>query len=199
MPDLEFEQIITKIASENIDAIKIRKDLDTHKSDEEDFIEVPVWELKSALTDAYNEGFKAKLKRNDEIDEICNKEKDKIIDDYAESSRVIALYLSEFCDRTLPYDKMIADAARKASEALKASENRSLEYFKASCARNDEIHELKNKLMCAGEGMTKDFIVSLLKYAVSCGCTIENKKDLETTAEVIFEKVSILNGTYNHH
>ena len=196
MPDLEFEEIITEIASKHIDAIKIRKDLDAHRSDEEDFIEVPIWDLKSALTAAYNEGFKAKLKRNDETGEIGNKEKEKTIDDYAESARVIALYLSEFCDRTLPYDKMIADAARKASEALKASETRSLEYFKTSCARNDEIHELKNKLMCAGEQMTKDFVVSLLRYAVSCGCSIENKKELETTADVILEKISILNGTY---
>lgn len=39
-------------------------------------------------------------------------------DDYATAARAIALCLSEFCDKSLPYDQMIADAARKAADAL---------------------------------------------------------------------------------
>lgn len=33
---------------------------------------------------------------------------------YTAAARVIALYLDEFCDRSLPYDEMIAEAARRA-------------------------------------------------------------------------------------
>ena len=42
----------------------------------------------------------------------------KLLDDYASSARVIALYLKQFCDTSLNYPNMIADAARKACEAL---------------------------------------------------------------------------------
>jgi hypothetical protein len=44
----------------------------------------------------------------------------EIVDRYAAAARVIALYLGEFCDESLPYDEMIADAARKAAAALTA-------------------------------------------------------------------------------
>lgn len=37
----------------------------------------------------------------------------KTLEEYAQSARVVALYLEKFCDRSLPYDEMIADAARK--------------------------------------------------------------------------------------
>ena len=40
------------------------------------------------------------------------------VDKYATSARVIALHLKPFCDESLPYDEMIADAARKASDEL---------------------------------------------------------------------------------
>mgnify|MGYP001861098908 FL=1 len=33
-------------------------------------------------------------------------------------ARAIALHLKPFCDESLPYDEMIADAARKASDEL---------------------------------------------------------------------------------
>lgn len=40
------------------------------------------------------------------------------VDKYATAARVIALHLKPFCDESLPYDEMIADAARKASDEL---------------------------------------------------------------------------------
>ena len=40
------------------------------------------------------------------------------VDKYATAARVIALHLKPFCDESLPYDEMIADAARKASAEL---------------------------------------------------------------------------------
>ena len=40
------------------------------------------------------------------------------VDKYATDARVIALHLKPFCDESLPYDEMIADAARKASDEL---------------------------------------------------------------------------------
>lgn len=54
-----------------------------------------------------------------------NAEKDKeierlrgIVEAYATSARSIALWLDTYCDRSLPYDKMILDAAQKAAVAL---------------------------------------------------------------------------------
>lgn len=41
---------------------------------------------------------------------------------YATAARVIALHLERFCDESLPYDQMIADAARKAGADLKRLE-----------------------------------------------------------------------------
>lgn len=40
------------------------------------------------------------------------------VDKYATAARVIALHLKPFCDESLPYDEMIADASRKASDEL---------------------------------------------------------------------------------
>lgn len=48
----------------------------------------------------------------------------KIRNDYATAARAIALWLDDFCDRTLPYSKMIAEAARRADAALKESQRR---------------------------------------------------------------------------
>jgi hypothetical protein len=39
-------------------------------------------------------------------------------DDYATAARVIALHLDEFCDKSLLYPDMIADAARKAADKI---------------------------------------------------------------------------------
>ena len=46
----------------------------------------------------------------------------EIVDKYATAARVIALYLKPFCDESLLYDEMIADAARKASDKLEQVE-----------------------------------------------------------------------------
>ena len=43
---------------------------------------------------------------------------EKRLELYATAARVIALHLERFCDESLPYDEMIADAARKAGEKL---------------------------------------------------------------------------------
>ena len=50
------------------------------------------------------------------------------VDKYATAARVIALHLKPFCDESLAYDEMIADAARKASDELEQvkRENRQL-------------------------------------------------------------------------
>lgn len=37
---------------------------------------------------------------------------------YAASARIIALYLADYCDGTLPYPEMIAEASRKASAEI---------------------------------------------------------------------------------
>ena len=47
-----------------------------------------------------------------------NKKLRETVDKYATSARAIALHLKPFCDESLPYDEMIADAARKASDEL---------------------------------------------------------------------------------
>jgi hypothetical protein len=38
--------------------------------------------------------------------------------DYPEAARVVALHLQEFCDVSLPYPAMIADASRKAADEI---------------------------------------------------------------------------------
>jgi len=40
------------------------------------------------------------------------------IDTYPEAARAIALWLDEFCDKSLRYPEMIADAARKAAQEI---------------------------------------------------------------------------------
>lgn len=47
-----------------------------------------------------------------------NAELKKTVDKYATAARSITLNLEDFCDRNLPYDQMIAEAARKASAKL---------------------------------------------------------------------------------
>ena len=47
-----------------------------------------------------------------------NKRLLETVDKYATAARVIALHLKPFCNKSLPYDEMNADAARKASAEL---------------------------------------------------------------------------------
>ena len=54
--------------------------------------------------------------------EAENEKLRETVDKYATAARVIALHLKPFCDESLPYDEMIADAARKASDELEQVE-----------------------------------------------------------------------------
>lgn len=54
------EKKIQEIAKKEILAIESRGDLETRRSDGEDFFEVAVWELKKALLEAYNAGKNSK-------------------------------------------------------------------------------------------------------------------------------------------
>lgn len=55
----EKEKLV-KIANECIPALEGRKDLEEHKSDEEDFFETSVWSLEAALEAAYQLGKESK-------------------------------------------------------------------------------------------------------------------------------------------
>ena len=50
------DEIITKIAMECIIAVEHRGDLETRMHDDYDFFEVAIWEIKKALTEAYEAG-----------------------------------------------------------------------------------------------------------------------------------------------
>ena len=66
-------------------------------------------------------------------------------DDYATAARAISLWLKEFCDNSLTYDQMIADAARKAANALSESREReraAVEDMKAMALAMRESEEL---------------------------------------------------------
>jgi len=83
--------------------------------------EVKGWEQRYDELDAgHSKLFKAfcGLKQENEQLQAQLTDITKIRDDYATAARVIALYLVDFCDNSMPYDKMIADAARKACMAV---------------------------------------------------------------------------------
>lgn len=76
------------------------------------------------------------------------------VDEYAESARAIALWLSEFCDKSLAYPQMISNAARKISVAYADIEKRAEKAEKEreeatkDCAvakRNHEIERNRRK------------------------------------------------------
>lgn len=56
--------------------------------------------------------------------ELRAEKAEKIVDEYAESARAIALWLSGFCDKSLSYPNMISNAARKISVAYADMEKR---------------------------------------------------------------------------
>ena len=47
---------LVKIAKKNIVPMENRADLETHRSDDEDFLDIAIWELKTALAEAYELG-----------------------------------------------------------------------------------------------------------------------------------------------
>ena len=64
---------------------------------------------------------------------------EKIVGEYAESARAIALWLSAFCDKSLSYPSMISNAARKVSLAYADMEARA---EKAERERDAAISDL---------------------------------------------------------
>ncbi len=54
------DKVITGIAISNIISVENRGDLETRMRDDDDFFEVAVWEIKAALTAAYEAGRKSK-------------------------------------------------------------------------------------------------------------------------------------------
>lgn len=86
------------------------------------------------------------LNRRDEV--IKKQEKD--IDAYAQSARAIALHLDRFCDRSLPYAAMIADAVRKADLEF-AEKNKEIEWLMDNLQKQDdaaltELQRRQNKI-----------------------------------------------------
>ena len=73
---------------------------------------------------------------------------EKIVDEYAESARAIALWLSAYCDKTLSYPSMISNAARKISVAYADMEKRAEQAEK----ERDDYKELffAYKHVCGG-------------------------------------------------
>ena len=47
---------LVKIAKKNLVYMENRTDLESHWSDDEDFLDVAIWELKAALIEAYELG-----------------------------------------------------------------------------------------------------------------------------------------------
>lgn len=68
-----------------------------------------------------------------------NAELTTVVKSYAVSARSIALWLRAYCDRSLPYDKMISDAAQKAASALSRVEAER-DAARQDCAVAEENH-----------------------------------------------------------
>lgn len=85
-----------------------------------------------------------------------------IVKRYATAARAIALHLDRFCNRALPYDEMIADAARKAGEEIDRQERQLVNARVIS-----GMHE--DKLKTAGMDAVKEFAKYLLDNYASGG------------------------------
>lgn len=59
MTTKEMQELV-EIARENIMALENRADLESHNSDEADFFEASIWDIKEALVAAYELGKKSK-------------------------------------------------------------------------------------------------------------------------------------------
>lgn len=68
-----------------------------------------------------------------------NKKLRETVDKYATAARVIALYLKPSCDESLPYNEMIADAARKVSAEL----------AQVTAERDAAVHDLEEINDCS--------------------------------------------------
>lgn len=75
---------------------------------------------------------------NREQDIPCEeKVMDREVQSYEEAAAVIALWLSEFCDLTLPYPAMIADASRRAAKEIEILHRE----YAARCAKSVDTPE----------------------------------------------------------
>lgn len=80
------------------------------------------------------------------------------VDKYATAARAIALHLKPFCDESLPYDEMIADAARKASDELeqvKREKDAAVSDIETALAYGMKDCELCKNSQCYVRGGTK--------------------------------------------
>lgn len=80
------------------------------------------------------------------------------VDKYATAARVIALHLKPFCDESLPYDEMIADAARKASDELErvtAERDAAVSDLETIMAYNSDTCQFCKNGQCYVRGGTK--------------------------------------------
>ena len=59
MTKKDLEKLV-KIVNKNVVTMENRADLERHYSDEEDFFDIAVWELKTVLTAAYELGRKSR-------------------------------------------------------------------------------------------------------------------------------------------
>lgn len=73
---------------------------------------------------------------------------------YAASARVIALHLKELCDESLPYDEMIADAARKAGAEISKLESQFQKAKEWNALCELELNNLRSRLDEAEEDMS---------------------------------------------
>ena len=83
--------------------------------------------------------------------EAENEKLRETVDKYATAARVIALHLKPFCDESLPYDEMIADAARKASDELeqvKRERDAAVEQLHGICSACKNYSPYHNRGKC---------------------------------------------------
>lgn len=129
----EAAALVRKIYGDN------KKLLDRAESAEAraETIEKMVKEYQEVIVPGYREQAEKAERERDE-------EKLKV-DEYAESARAIALYLSAFCDKSLSYPQMISNAARKISVAYADMEKRA---EKAEKERDAAVDDLKRFGQC---------------------------------------------------
>jgi hypothetical protein len=107
---------------------------------------------------------------------------EEIVDAYATSARVIALYLREFCDGSLPYAEMIAEAAKKADERIQQltkERNIANEELKLYGYEIDRLNGENSVLRKERDVAIKDieFILSEDCYDATCVCTLCQNSD----------------------
>lgn len=116
--------------------------------------------------------------------ELRSENAEKIVDEYAESARAIALWISAFCDKSMSYPQMISNAARKISVAYADMEKRA----KCDEARIRELETQHRTEMCeAGYD------------CVELGKVRREKEDVEEIASNLCDDFTdfVTGGVYN--